>query len=259
VRNVRIVDYGCILCGEAWGIHRECPLFSRMYWSLGGDCRYQDEAGTRPLLPGRLYFMPQHKRYNMAQRLSDPFFVLWQHIQADGAFVPRFTELEIAPDSPSGKLLDTIRSATEAEDFDAQPAERREFVRRLECLTQALLSLLEEEHGPLFEPYRERMSGILADPALESGCRSVEEMASAAGMERSYFSRMFRKQFGVAPQQWLTQTRLSTAAQRLLEGAAVGEAAEAAGYQDAKAFTRAFGREFGRTPSEYKKSHNLQP
>jgi AraC-like DNA-binding protein len=84
-------------------------------------------------------------------------------------------------------------------------------------------------------------------------------MASAAGMERSYFSRTFHAQFGVTPQQWLAQTRLSAAAQSLLEGATVWEAAEAAGYRDAKSFTRAFGREFGRTPSAYKSSHNLQP
>jgi AraC-like DNA-binding protein len=252
--------YGYTLCGEQWGIDRERPAFCRVYLPYGGDCRYRDEQGTRLLRRGRLYLMPQHKKYSMFHSLSDPFLVLWQHIQFEGAFLPQFTELELRPEGLPRQLLDTILSFTKAEEPDAAPAERREFVKRLECLTQVLGSLLEQEYGPLFVSYHGRMGRTLTVPALQDGeYRSVAEMASAAGMERSYFSRTFHAQFGVTPQQWLAQTRLSAAAQSLLEGATVWEAAEAAGYRDAKSFTRAFGREFGRTPSAYKSSHNLQP
>lgn len=78
----------------------------------------------------------------------------------------------------------------------------------------------------------------------------VDEMASAAGLSRFHFSRLFREQVGVSPYRFLLRTRLRRAAELLRSGpCAVTEAALSVGFNDLSRFSRAFRAEFGLVPS----------
>lgn len=61
------------------------------------------------------------------------------------------------------------------------------------------------------------------------------------------------------PMQYLTAMKMSVAARCLLKGASVRQAAEAVGYADEKAFSRAFKAYMETSPGKYKKSHIMQP
>jgi AraC-like DNA-binding protein len=85
---------------------------------------------------------------------------------------------------------------------------------------------------------------------------SVTQLAKETGLSQDYFSRVFRKTFGVAPKIWLKHERLRMAASQLEQGnLSVKEVAYEFGYHDANLFSRQFRQVFGENPSTYRKIH----
>ena len=88
---------------------------------------------------------------------------------------------------------------------------------------------------------------------------SVEDLAAYAGFSRFHFARIFSVATGEPLVEFLRRSRLGRAAARLAKTEeAVTDVAFASGYESASAFTRAFGAEFGITPSGYRAQHDAQ-
>lgn len=88
---------------------------------------------------------------------------------------------------------------------------------------------------------------------------SVEEIAAASGLNRSYFGKLFKETMGFSPQQYLIQYRMTKAAE-LLKGSRipVGEVARSVGYENQLHFSRAFKNTYGISPSQYRAKHFVQ-
>ena len=85
---------------------------------------------------------------------------------------------------------------------------------------------------------------------------SIEKIADASGLNRSYFSRLFKETFGQPPQQFLIQYRLTKAAELLKNTRiSVAEVGRSVGYDNQLHFSRAFRSVFGVPPSEYRNLH----
>ncbi len=83
---------------------------------------------------------------------------------------------------------------------------------------------------------------------------SAEELASEVGMSRSGFAERFTSLVGQPPMQYLTYWRMQLAAQRLRESReAVSQIGYGVGYESEAAFSRAFKREFGKGPGEWRR------
>lgn len=91
-------------------------------------------------------------------------------------------------------------------------------------------------------------SGMLQRPSLHD---DLDTMASAAGMSRRTFTRLFRAETGLGFAQWRQQACLLAAIARLADGQAVTRVALDLGYASPSAFTAAFRRVLGRVPSAY--------
>lgn len=82
---------------------------------------------------------------------------------------------------------------------------------------------------------------------------TVATIAAAIGLDRSYFSTLFKSQTGMSPHAYLTYIRIKKAASLIKEqDFSMAEIAEAVGL-DVPNFARLFKREVGITPREYKK------
>lgn len=79
----------------------------------------------------------------------------------------------------------------------------------------------------------------------------LDMMAAEVGMSRRTFTRLFREQTGVSFAEWRQQVCLLTAIERLSEGQPVTRVALDLGYASPSAFSSAFRRVLGETPSQY--------
>lgn len=84
---------------------------------------------------------------------------------------------------------------------------------------------------------------------------SVEELAKRAGMSRSGFAARFNELLGESPGQYLTRWRIQLASQRLRDTQdSIASIAASVGYGSESAFSRAFKREAGRGPADFRKA-----
>jgi AraC-like DNA-binding protein len=79
-------------------------------------------------------------------------------------------------------------------------------------------------------------------------------------LSRSALAERFTDMIGAPPMQYLTQWRLTLAAQALRAGSdGIARIAERSGYDSEAAFTRAFKREFGVPPEVWRKNGGRGP
>jgi AraC-like DNA-binding protein len=89
---------------------------------------------------------------------------------------------------------------------------------------------------------------------LESRLDEVKtpaDLARMAGMPPHRFARLMKRLFGLTPVRYILKARITAATRMLREtGDSVADVALACGFYDHSAFSRAFRRATGRTPSE---------
>jgi transcriptional regulator GlxA family with amidase domain len=85
---------------------------------------------------------------------------------------------------------------------------------------------------------------------------SVQKMAERMSITPRHFGRLFRTEMGISPAAWVAKVRITTARQLLEEGIdAPKQIAIRCGFTDVDTFRRAFQRQMGITPTEYRKLH----
>lgn len=112
-----------------------------------------------------------------------------------------------------------------------------------QCLDSGLLALARH---PRFTPL---LNKLLASPGEPW---SLERMAECAHLSRAAFCRQFTQLCGLSPAQLVQSLRMGLAARRLRQGIGVGEVAEQVGYRSISAFTRAFQKNIGMPPGQYR-------
>lgn len=80
---------------------------------------------------------------------------------------------------------------------------------------------------------------------------SLETLAQVAEMSRARFAHHFRMKVGMTPLEYLGHWRMSIARTLLRRGKAMKAVAPQVGYTSAAAFTRAFARETGQSPTDW--------
>ena len=84
----------------------------------------------------------------------------------------------------------------------------------------------------------------------------VSQIADMLGLNRSYFCRVFKRQIGMSPQDYIVSYRLEQA-EKLLIGTKLSqkEIALQVGYPDVYALSRMFKRRYGVAPGKFRASH----
>ncbi len=82
---------------------------------------------------------------------------------------------------------------------------------------------------------------------------TLTDIAHHAGMSRSGLAQHFRQSIGLAPIEYLAKWRMLNAGELLQSGGrTVADVAECSGYDSQIAFARAFKREYGMTPTQFR-------
>jgi AraC-like DNA-binding protein len=124
----------------------------------------------------------------------------------------------------------------------------------VEAVRQFVAGLPAERRGwlaGLRDPHIGRALTILHARATETW--TAESLAIEVGMSRSVFAERFSSLVGQPPMQYLAMWRMHMAAQYLREGrGSLAQIGAAIGYDSESAFSRAFKRQFGVSPSDWR-------
>jgi AraC family transcriptional regulator len=89
---------------------------------------------------------------------------------------------------------------------------------------------------------------------------SVSDLADVGGLSPSYFRRLFHREVGSSPRDYVTQMRTEQAKRLLTESdRSITEIAMELGYSTSAYFTAVFHRETGTTPSEFRRRVREEP
>ena len=87
---------------------------------------------------------------------------------------------------------------------------------------------------------------------------TVEEIAGACRLNRSYFSKLFKEKKGCPPQEYLIRLRLSKAAALMRNTAMpISDISASCGYPNQLHFSRAFKQRYGMSPREWRSQNKL--
>jgi AraC-like DNA-binding protein len=135
----------------------------------------------------------------------------------------------------------------------------------LERLVEVLLVEALRFCPPSTQKQERGLLAALADPALARPLRgihvdvarrwTVAQLARTAGMSRAVFAERFARKVGMPPMQYLLEWRMALARDMLRrERPPLAQVAERIGYQSTSAFSTAFARSTGCSPSEFAQS-----
>ncbi len=87
---------------------------------------------------------------------------------------------------------------------------------------------------------------------------TVEDLSRQCKLDRSYFGKIFRKQLGQSPQEFLISFRMARAAELLAATTiSIGEVSQQVGYANQLHFSRAFKKVYGMSPRDYRQKHRI--
>ena len=114
------------------------------------------------------------------------------------------------------------------------------------------LSYEADNHGGVRDnaSYFESITAFIEEHLEEE--LSLSRLSSQFYISPFYISHLFQENTGLPAHQYITKKRLAAAAGAIRDGSGITEAQTTAGFQDYSGFYRAFRKEYGMSPSEYK-------
>jgi len=250
-------------CEEAadydWrGMERPERNMALFQLTLAGEGVLETPGGTIPQRPGSamLLTIPGRHRYRFdpGRATSWEFLYLcftgrellrvWREIEARTG-----GSLRLEQGSQTGAMAADLLSRAAGHRI-ATPYEASSLAYRF-AMQAASEALGGPERARSEDPAMAR-ARRLAEEGYRSGL-NVASLAEACGMSRFHFTRRFKAACGLSPSRFLATLRAREAARRLKNtNQSVKEIAFACGFYDANHFAKAFRKETGYAPSEYR-------
>lgn len=161
------------------------------------------------------------------------------------------------PVSADRRLVGLVAAALRDLQAPTDPLAATELVARLADLLDALSPGPRGRTAALALDGLTRVRERLADAAGE--VPSMAALERLAGLDRWTLARQFRLAFGTNPSRYRTQRRLERARQSIAAGAALADAAAAAGFADQSHLTRQFKQAYGLTPGGWRSALSETP
>lgn len=218
---------------------------------LSGSCAYHfDDGVTFTVQAGDVFYLPYQSVYTMYIYDANYKFI--------------FCDFEFS--DPSAKKA-AVYTAENAEHMDGLFAnllncyQIGSIASRAECMSvlYRIYSLLfkcteqgapEKNRGDRISAAKRYIDEHYGDVSL-----TVSSLAEQAGISEVYFRKLFHEKYHISPVKYLITARLSNA-KKLMRYAflSIEDCALQSGFSSAQYFCRAFKKELGISPGEYKKS-----
>lgn len=247
-----------------WNAQEVRSPFWRFYRNedAGAYVVLHGQGGRRyPFAPGRVYFVPAGVRFSCGNEA--PFRHFYVHFDVVG--LPSLT-MRALFDGPVALPPDTAFESSVA-DFAQEAAMSRPLGLGQQCRAKALVYEGFARHLEAL-PVVERVAGLQRAEALEPvapAVRHIEErlaeritvaeLAARCCLSEDHFARKFKECVGSTPLSYITERRVTLAAQRLVfTEDSLDSIAAACGFGTREYLTRVFTRATNLPPAAYRKA-----
>lgn len=213
-----------------WLVHFVVSGFG--YYKIG-DRQYNIGSGEMFVIP------PGVETYYKADD-KNPWSYVWIGFSAEGNLPLKLDDVIRCPEAV--EIFNSIKSQTE---YKARTGAF--LTARLWDLFALLLS---REEAPA--DYVEMALKIIHSEYMYG--IGVKQIADRIGIDRCYFSTLFKKKMGMSPMQYILNYRMDVAVSLMIDrGTSVSVTANSVGYSDIFNFSKAFKNHFGMSPSQFKR------
>ena len=206
-----------------------------------------------PVTPGDCYVLFPGDTIVHTADLTQPRKGYWCAVDGlDLGFI--FKEAGICSRFPFApkELFDELCSCVQKMVNEWGKGDAGESLRETSYLYEFLGILMRNKKASVYDDRIERAIGLMETKYHEY--LSIGQIAREVGLERSYFSVLFKEKTTLSPHKYLTSLRIRKACDLMeKEHCSINEAAIATGLDPCN-FARIFKRTTGKTPSEYYKS-----
>lgn len=159
----------------------------------------------------------------------------------------------------SNKKHDGMRYAAEQAAYYCRTENQNDAV--LTALGQLIVGYVCESFPSALHPVVQNLKAEI-DANFSDSAFSADTAISKMPLNKDYVRKIFKKETGVTPHEYLTQTRLKRAEAIILSGVSnryseytVSQIAEACGYAEPLYFSRVFKKYYGVSPQQYAKNN----
>lgn len=234
-----------------------------LHFVISGKGFYSIDGNTYPLEAGQMFLITPGKHVSYGSDSQDPLDYAWigfKGLRVDAilkqcGFSEKHLVLSLSIDMEV--ILDRINNI-----LDCRALTPADELRR-EALMLAIFSKLIDNYAlhrqKLSSDSNNRSSGVYIELAIEhinnyynDGC-NVSDIAKHIGISRAYLNHIFQKELGMSIQKFLIDFRMHKAASLLVNTPySINEIAQAIGYEDQLAFSKAFKKKFEVSPKNYR-------
>ncbi|MBQ6244685.1 MAG: helix-turn-helix transcriptional regulator [Bacteroidales bacterium] len=261
-----------------WNFRDVSSPFTRIHFIRSGSARMDRGGEVLALKSGCLYLTPPYTRHSYAN--EGPLDLVYVHIYfQDAGSASLFDLLELPAEVPADRATETVLERLLALhpdrallDFDPRRYDTGPGLARiLAGGASDDLSVAMETEGLL----RLLLARFLAGASPREGCRDervfaavrhigahlgeairLDDLASAAAVSKDHFIRLFSRELGITPGQYINRKKIEAAQLRLLlhPGESVKSIAYSLGFDNLPYFNRLFLKLTGESPGRYRES-----
>ena len=235
-----LIECGNTVVLPDWELQETKPTgFSRIYYVKAGDVTFEAQGMQVNLKPGYLYALPSTVPYHVWRDKRLDFACTYMHIDFFQAHVTGLIEMEVRENTCLWHFMQAIKQGI---------CEKRQDL--LEDLANAMSAFFRSSthFHDTTEMLNTVQNYIMANITEPIG---IEDLAGLFSYHPNYFIRLFRKESGFTPHQFILRLRMQYAVVQLNKGLSNQEVCYACGFSDPSAFTRAFHNFYGVTPKKY--------
>ncbi|MFI3238143.1 MAG: AraC family transcriptional regulator [Lachnospiraceae bacterium] len=239
--KIHSYDFNTQIANWHFTIHNTCDI-ARVYYIKQGNILYSDLDSEFYFKKNTLYILPTTSTYTIASDDSISTHACWFHVDLFPEVISNLQTHSVKEGTVIWYLLEGLMAhilTHPKEDTITQG-----FLMSIESYFTDTITL--EKISKTIETTLLYISQHLSDSDL-----SVESLSSYLGYTSEHFIRIFYKEIGITPYQYIFRQRMAHAKMQLVSNISVSNTAHQVGYEDPKIFSRAFRKCFGISPTEY--------
>jgi AraC-like DNA-binding protein len=216
-----------------------------LHYVVAGKGRFEREGKSYPLSAGDLFIIPPYLETYYQADERDPWRYIWIGFTTESPLPAPLSE-------PVLRLPGAAAVFEEMKGCSRLEKGRSAFLAAR--LWELFSLLLEQGEGEI--DYVEKALNLIHSEYMNP--LSVQEIAHRLGLDRCYFSTLFKDRIGLPPLQYLIRFRMEKAAELMVDyGESASTAGASVGYPDLYHFSKAFKAHFGVSPRAYCRASRL--